>query len=342
MKAAKRLALLAVQLILAAGLTILHLNGEASVWLWRILLAALAGTTVLLILSECRFRKGLAHLTDELRRAADGNWRMRLLSKEDPVWNEMIFTVNGLIDRLESVQIEAVRSQTARKRLLSGISHDIRTPLTSIIGYVDAMKDDLAATGEEKREYLDILSRKSNGLKELIGDMFTMAKLDADEMPLKEEALDWAEMAREALIVFLPGLEREQIRLEVRFPEDPCIIHADRLSLMRIMGNILKNAVRYGNEGKVLGVELAETARAYELVIRDRGPGITQAELAHVFERSFRGDQARGSHSGGSGLGLAIAKALAEKNGGTVRVESIPWDKTEFTLSFPKPPMRTS
>lgn len=292
--------------------------------------------TLIVFVLLLRIHSKHKHAAAELRRALQGNLKMRLLTKGGRVWKEVIFAVNELIDRLEKVEIEASRSQAARKKMLSSISHDIRTPLTSLIGYLEAMKDDIAASGQEKQEYLEILSAKSNALKVLIDDIFLMAKLDADELPMKEEALDFGETARESIIDVLPEINRRGIKLKVLIPEEPCNIVADRQSVARIIGNIVTNALQYGGEGKVLGVVLAETSHTYELLIWDRGPGIPKEELAYVFERSYRGDQARSMLSGGSGLGLAIAKALAEKNGGTIWAESKPGEKTTFGLTFKK------
>ncbi len=116
------------------------------------------------------------------------------------------------------------KSQKARKQLLSSISHDIRTPLTSIIGYIDALKDGIATSKEEELEYLEILSNKSNSLKQLVDEIFHMAKIDADELPFKEEQLDLSEITRETLIEFLPELSKYHIELKIDIPEKPCLI----------------------------------------------------------------------------------------------------------------------
>ncbi|MBA4495076.1 HAMP domain-containing histidine kinase [Paenactinomyces guangxiensis] len=105
-------------------------------------------------------------------------------------------------------------------------------------------------------------------------EIFTLAKLDADEFPRKPESLDLAEMARESLIEFLPELKKYDIKLKLNIPEEKnCLVMADRLSIIRIIGNIIKNTVHYGKEGKVLGIELIETAHEYQLLIWDQGPG---------------------------------------------------------------------
>ncbi|MBP1996979.1 sensor histidine kinase [Paenibacillus eucommiae] len=338
-----QLFLLLIQSVCITWLVILEFNdyafGMFEMPRWA-LLAALCVTTGLLIFIRFRVRTRLKQMTVELRRAMSGNLKTRLFAKDDNIWNEVIFSINELLEQLENVQIETIQSEAARKSLLSSISHDIRTPLTSIIGYVTALKDQVAISEQEQREYLEIVSRKSDELKVLIDEIFTMAKLDADEMPQVAESLDFTEMAREALIAFLPELNIYGIELKVQIPDEKCLILADRLSVMRIIGNMIKNAMYYGREGKVLGVELAEVSDEYQLLIWDQGPGISKAELDHVFERMYRTDPSRnvssGGSGGGSGLGLAIAKALVEKNSGRIWAESIPWHRTVFGIAFKK------
>ncbi|WP_165379478.1 HAMP domain-containing histidine kinase, partial [Staphylococcus aureus] len=134
----------------------------------------------------------------------------------------------------------------------------------SIIGYIDALQDDISTSEEEKRKYLEIVSRKSNGLKQLLDELFNMAKIEANEFLLKEELLDFAEVTRESIIEFLPELKKEEIELIVRIPEEDCLIMADPQSLIRIIGNLIKNAVHYGKDGKVLGIELTATTNDFQ------------------------------------------------------------------------------
>lgn len=290
-------------------------------------------TTILLILNF-KSRDRLKQMVLELKRVSNGNLHTRLLANDDHLVNEVIFSINEMIEQLEKVQVERLKSETARKSLLSSISHDIRTPLTSIIGYIDALKDDIATSEEEKRHYLHIISKKSRGLKNLIDELFHLAKLDADDITMKSESLDLAEITRETVIEFLPELKKAEIELNVRIPDQQCLILADRLSMVRVISNLLKNAIQHGKAGKLIGIELTETERNYQILIWDKGPGISDADLENVFERMYRGDQSRNLSNGGSGLGLAIVKSLVEKNNGEIWVESIPWEKTMFGFAI--------
>ncbi|MDC2867887.1 sensor histidine kinase [Bacillus sp. BP-3] len=332
MKTDKVLYLISLQLIIIAILLLIEMSHICKL----ILFTALFLITISLFFIRIHFIKSRKSITVNLQRTIHGNLHTRLYTNNDNSLDDVIFSINELITELEKVQVEARKSQKARRQLLSSISHDIRTPLTSIIGYVDALKDGIAASEDEKREYLEILSKKSNSLKQLVDQIFNMAKLDADEFHIQKESLDFAEITRESLIEFLPELSKHNIELQVHIPETSCPITADYLSLVRIIGNLMKNAIYYGKAGKVVGIELLETTSEYQLLIWDKGPGISNSNLENVFERMYRSDQSRSASHGGSGLGLAIAKALVEKNSGDIWVESIPWERTTFGFSIPK------
>jgi len=336
MKRNKTILLIGMQLLLLTSLMVIEATNQPLGFLRGAFFITLAAITVMLLLMHIRFKVKLANMIEVLRRASNGNVNIRLLANDEPLVNEFIFTINELIDQLDKIRVQTIKSEAARKSLLSNISHDIRTPLTSIIGYVDALNDDIAASREEKLDYIGIISRKATALKQLIDEIFTLAKLDADEVPLRPETLDLAEMTRESLIEFLPALNQANMKLIASIPEKKCLVTADRLSVQRILDNIVKNAVQHGQQGKVLGVELMEHTASYHLTIWDKGQGIPEEELVNVFERMYRTERSRNAMFGGSGLGLAISKALVEKNGGNIWAESQPEQKTTFTFTLPK------
>ncbi|MED3542454.1 HAMP domain-containing sensor histidine kinase [Bacillus toyonensis] len=331
MKTDKTLFLISLQLIIC-GLLNIQMGPRVKMSLFITLILI----TTYLFFSRIQFIQNHKSMNTKLSRVLNGNLQTRLFTSNDRSLHNIVFSINELIAELEKVRIEAKRYEKSRKQLLSSISHDIRTPLTSIIGYIDALKDGVAASEIEKQEYLKILYMKSNNLKHLVDEIFNMAKLDANEFPLKEEELDFSEVTREVLIDFLPELSKHNIELQILIPESTCPIIADHLSLMRIIGNLIKNAIYYGKDGKTVGIELLETNTEYELLIWDKGPGIPKHDLQNIFERMYRSEQSRISSFGSSGLGLSISKALVERNGGHIWVESIPWKRTTFGFSIPK------
>jgi signal transduction histidine kinase len=315
------------------GLFLAQQTGNAG---WWICWVALFFVTGLLLYRRYTFNMQQKRLIAALKRATDGNFNTRLLSEDIDLSNEVVFSINQLIEQLDQLQIQTIKSEAAKKQLLSNFSHDLRTPLTSIIGYVDAIKDGIGVTENEKQAYLEIILNKAQILKALIEEIFDLAKLDADEMPLHKEALDFAEITREILIGFLPELHQNEMEIVAEIPEKRCMIQADRLSLQRITGNIIKNAIEYGKSGQVLGINLIETETEYCLQIWDEGQGIAQEDIKNVFERLYRADRSRNSLNRGSGLGLAIARALVEKNDGKIWVESTVGKKTTFSFSMPR------
>lgn len=336
MRSDKIIFLTILQFIILAILLFIEIINQSIDWIKLVIIIGLIVINAIFLFKRYHYVIRLKKLEIELQRVVSGNLNTRLLANEEYVFNNVIFSINELIEQLQKVQVQSIKSQAARKRLLSSISHDIRTPLTSIIGYVDALKDEVASSENEKREYIEIISKKSFHLKQMIDEIFHMAKLDADEIKMKLEPLDFAEIAREALIEFLPELKKHNLELKVNIQEKECFIMADRISLLRIIHNLIKNAIQYGNAGKIIGLDLIETIEEYQLFIWDKGPGIQEFEIDNVFNRMYRSDQARNSLNGGSGLGLSITKTLVEKNKGEIWVESIPWQKTTFAFSLPK------
>lgn len=332
----KSILLIIVQLLIMTGLVMMEMTNEPQGIFRGVLFAVLFIITAILLFMRFRFMVKLKGIVKALKRAIAGNVNTRLLTNDDPLFSEVIFSINELIEQLDKVKVQTIKSEAARKSLLSNISHDIRTPLTSIIGYVDALKDDIAVSREERQAYVEVISKKANALKDLIDEIFHLAKLDANEIPLKPELLDFAEIARESVIEFLPDLKKVDMKLEVSIPEEKCLIVADCLSLRRIINNMIKNAIQYGKDGKVLGIKLIENTKEYQLNIWDKGVGISKDDAAKVFERMYRTERSRNPLHGGSGLGLAIAKALVEKNAGRIWVESKPGIKTTFSFTLPK------
>ncbi|MCY8234566.1 histidine kinase dimerization/phospho-acceptor domain-containing protein [Priestia endophytica] len=267
--------LLLLQLFLVCSLFFLENASLLAVILKSILLLF----PLLFITQRFNVIKKIRETEELLRSAVQGNKRIRLRTGSDAIFHETTFLINKIIEQYEEIEAEAVRSQLARKRFLSSISHDIRTPLTSIIGYIDALKDNIFRSEDEKQKYLHILSSKSSRLKEIIEDLFHMAKLDADEVSFLFQKLDLAEAIREVLIEFPPLIEKEKVSLSVELPPSPCFVYADATSIARIMTNLLKNSLCHGRDGKILKVSLSDKGEIYELAIQDQGKGIEAREL---------------------------------------------------------------
>ncbi|HLV10000.1 MAG TPA: HAMP domain-containing sensor histidine kinase [Halanaerobiales bacterium] len=264
-----------------------------------------------------------------------GNLKHRIHLTDAGDYSELIVLINNLADKLQKEIIKNEESREARKRLLSNISHDIRTPLTSILGYVEALRDDLALSDKEKEKYYEIMHARAENLKEIIDEIFLMARIDAGDFEMDFQAQDLAEITRCCLIDFMPVIKKEGLETELIIPEKECLIYADRLAAERIIENVIKNSIEHGINGSFIGIELSAVDKGFLLSVRDKGPGIAEEDISYIFERLYKGDKTRSHSRSGSGLGLGIASRLIEKHRGRISVESVPGEETVFEVYFP-------
>ncbi|RKD29069.1 sensor histidine kinase [Thermohalobacter berrensis] len=265
-----------------------------------------------------------------------GNFNTKIYIKGSKIFSEFGKIINDFSETLARNAEKQKIVEESRKKLLSNISHDLRTPLTSIIGYIDALKDGVAVNEKERKEYLDIVSYKAKNLKKLIDEIFYMAKLDSDDIPLNFKSYDLGEILRECIIEFLPQINKNNIALKVNIPDEKMLVYVDKLSLNRVISNLINNSLTYGGKGKVLGIDVISLDKEYKVTIWDKGPGIANEHLPYIFDRLYITDISRNNQSKRSGLGLAIVKKLLEKHEGKIWANSIPYEKTEFIFTLPK------
>ncbi len=275
------------------------------------------------------------YIQQQVKRVLSGNENVRIYIHDQGMMAELAQTINELVELMQEISVEKQRSEEGQKRLLSNISHDMRTPLTSILGYLDALRDGLAESAEEQQEYLDVVFSKARYLKNLVGEIFYMAKLDGEDLPLHPINCDLSEILRECMIDFLPELENNKIVTHVEIPEKNQPVFIDKMSIIRVFSNLVKNAMEHGKAGGIVGVKLVSREKDYVIQVWDKGPGIGSDHLSRIFDRLYQVDQARNSTSN-SGLGLTIAKKLLEKQGGKIWVESVPHEKTVFSFTLPR------
>lgn len=289
-----------------------------------------------ILLYQSYMRKNILNsIYNQAQEILKGNIKHRILLKNKGRYSYLALIFNEITEKLQSQVVKNKTAEDSRKRLLSNISHDIRTPLTSILGYVEALKNDLSLDHEERNKYLNILINKSRNLKSLIDEIFQMARLDANDFELDYVIFDLAEITRECLIDFLPEIKRKNFNTEINIPDKDCLIYGDRLSVERIIKNVLKNSIQHGKDGKFIGVKLVAIKRDFILYISDKGSGIKKEDIPYIFERLYTGDKTRNRSLAGSGLGLSIAQKLLEKHGGKISLESVEGEKTTFKLIFP-------
>lgn len=259
----------------------------------------------------------------------------KLLVQKESEYKELTFEVNYLMEAYEQLKIDKEQQLDNNKQLLSNLSHDIRTPLTSIIGYVDALNDGIITSEEEFEEFIGILSMKSKNLKELTDQIFNVARIDAEDVLINLEFIELNEFLTNILIDFIPQFERFGLELENGISSEKYMIQGDRVALTRVFQNIMKNAIQHGKSGKVIGIKSFIANDYYRVIIWDRGKGIPKSKQQYIFERLYKVDDARKMTSSNSGLGMAIAKKLVLKHNGNIFLKSEENKLTEFFVELP-------
>lgn len=278
--------------------------------------------------------KKISQITREIR-AGNLNLRYRLQTSQKDI--EILGgELNRLLDYFQNGFERITFLEEERKRMIANISHDLRTPLTSLLGYMEALKDDATLTAEERRDFLRITSEKGNALLVLLQDFFELAKLEADDVELKLQKINLVEIVPEIILHFYPDFVKAEITPTIKLPETPLYVQVDKVCLRRILNNLLSNALRYGTDGKEIGIALREEESLVWVDVWDRGKGIPAPDIPHIFDRLYTGEASRNSSLQGTGLGLTITKNLVEKQGGQIIVTSTPKEKTTFSFCLPK------
>ncbi|ASA24498.1 sensor histidine kinase [Paenibacillus donghaensis] len=267
--------------------------------------------------------------------AATPNARVRI-HNTSPALQQLAVSLNRLLDRLQTAESRTQATEAAHKRLVSNISHDLRTPMTSVLGYLEALQKDQSLSPEEIREFVDIAYRKSGSMYELLEAFFQLAKMEAGDVPLQFVPLEINSLVKEQLAGLYPSFQNLSLVPEIEIAEDKLYALGDRLAVERIVSNLLSNSLKYGASGGRLGVRVTRFDQQIRFEVWDNGPGISAESLPFIFERMYTHESSRSSGSSGSGLGLTIARHLAEKLGGSLEACSVPGEMTSFILLLPE------
>ena len=245
---------------------------------------------------------------------------------------ELAAQINALLEKYLKIKADYRRSEITSKKMLSNISHDIKTPMTVILGYLEIMQ--LSETLSD--EMLKKVERKAQSVMELINQFFTLSKIESGDMDIELYRVDICEICRESVLDFYELLSNKKFYVKVDMPETPIYIQGNKEALQRILFNLISNVVRYGADGKYLGISLRDDDRNVYVDVTDKGKGIDKAFADSIFDRLFTMEDSRNRNIQGNGLGLTIAKNLAQRLGGTITLESIPHVKTTFTVRLKK------
>lgn len=231
-------------------------------------------------------------------------------------------------------QAEAVKENEQRRQdLIAFLAHDLKTPLTSVVGYLTLLKDDPGLTHEQRAKFTGIALDKARRLEELLGEFFDISRMDLDSGPEEHSPIQLSMLLEQLADEFYPLFAEKELQCAVEI-EHHLMVLGDPDKLARVFDNVLRNAVSYSIPGGQVYIQAQKADGQAQVTIRNEGLEIPEGELANIFRKFYRLDAARSSRTGGAGLGLAIAKEIVERHGGGIRAESN-GRLTSFTITLP-------
>jgi signal transduction histidine kinase len=302
-----------------------------------IAVVALAVLLAFMMIDICTLRRNrrlaedIGALADQIRAVREGNLTTDLQLSEDTDLQEAAQNLNEIQKGMEAALREQVKSERMKVDLVTNVSHDIKTPLTSIVSYVELLRQEQDLP-EHVKEFIQILGEKSERLRNIVQDVFEVSKATAGQLPMKMEILDMGKLLRQTLADMNGQIVQSSFTMKVVIPETPVPVLADGQRLYRVFQNLLQNALYYSLEGSRIFLTLTEEGGL--VIVRMKNTSSVELTDSKDFtERFVRGDESR--TDGGSGLGLSIAKSFTQACGGDLTVETDA-DLFTVTVSFRK------
>lgn len=275
----------------------------------------------------------LEEITHGLREIAKGNFDTEIPVYSGSQLGEVAESINQMSRQLHQSILEERYAEKTKNDLITGVSHDLRTPLTSILGFLEVIEEDRYQDEVELRYYVNIAYEKAQNLKRLIDDLFEYTRIN-NGLPLDIRKIDMVRFIRQLIEESVPTLEKSGMECNLTAEED-LFIMADGAQLVRAYENLISNAIRYGESGKIIDIAVRSDRDQVSICFTNYGDPIPERDLPFIFDRFYRVEGSRSKQTGGTGLGLAITKSIVEVQGGEIRVRSDE-RRTTFETRFPK------
>lgn len=298
----------------------------------------MAGVVTFFMLFFRMTRRKIGYIEDlagGLLTISKGDLRHRVPELSRDELGSLAQNINHMAEELETKIEEERRAEKIKNELVTNVSHDLRTPLTSVIGYLRLLQDGRYQNGEQHDEYLRIAYGKSEQLKGLVEDLFEYTTLANQGVRLHLRELCMNDFLEQLVEEYVPLAEENGLRLIKDLPDQRIYAAVDPDQLVRVLENLISNAIKYSTKPGEIHVALAEEADDLCIAVINNGDPIAAAELPRLFERFYRVEQSRSSETGGSGLGLAIVKSIVDLHGGRIWAES-EGEQIAFQTRLPK------
>ncbi len=273
----------------------------------------------------------LNDISETLDDIAQGNSNRKILAKPSDMTSMICYKINNIVHEFQEQVIDLKKAEKTNSQLMTSLSHDVRTPLTTLIGYLDAVQKGIVV-GAEREEYIETARLRAHDMKDYVDVLFEWFKLNSNEETFAIRKVELAELTRNLLKDWIPIFEDNCLDFDIDIQEKRIKVNLDIDAYARIINNLIQNVIFHSRATHVK-IKVFLLAANVMITIADDGKGISKQDLPHVFERLYKCDTARSEK--GSGLGLSIVQQLVGKMGGSISVQSQPYQRTEFIMRFP-------
>ncbi len=265
----------------------------------------------------------LSHVLEELHLIAQGDYDRRIPFQLAGDMGKVVTSINRLVDSTVSAMEDERMIEKSKDELITNVSHDIRTPLTSIIGYLGLVINGKPKTPDETKRYTEIAYHKAQQMKALVDDLFEYTTTSPNGAPLRLNDIPVANFLEQVAADFELEAQKRHMTIEVIPPKRKMVLEMDAEKMVRVIHNLLSNAIKYGRENTKITIEVLEQKDIITIAVRNIGEPISKEVLEHLFARFYRAEGSRSKETGGTGLGLAIADNIVRSHGGRMLAESV-------------------
>jgi signal transduction histidine kinase len=276
----------------------------------------------------------LRHIINELHYIANGNYDYRIPFELRGDLSKVVDSINGLVDSTVAAIEDEREIEKSKDELIKNVSHDIRTPLTSIIGYLGLIEDGQYQNDEEILKYTSIAYKKAKQMKSLVEDLFEYSKVRQPSVPVNNVSFDMVQLLEQLAADFELEAKKKNIMIQVDTKESQLVMDGDTEKLVRVFNNLITNALKYGTGANKIVIEIEKTKNEAVVTVKNNGEPIPREALDQLFDRFYRVDGSRSQEISGTGLGLAIAQNIVNLHGGYIYAQSNN-DWTSFIIHLP-------
>ena len=294
---------------------------DGEVILMYVLFGILVFTVTFMILQEKSLRY-ITKISDAMQNISEGDLNVTVEVEGDDEFSSMAANLNKMVEELKELMDKERESERTKNELITNVAHDLRTPLTSIIGYLELLSGDVKLEPEIQKKYINIAYVKTKRLEKLIEDLFGFTKMNYGKLSMHVGQVDVVKLLSQLLEEFYPSFVDKNLSYELQSNVPVKVITADGNLLARLFDNLINNAIKYGADGKRIMVKLHADDEIVTVSVINYGYVIPADELPLIFNKFYRVEQSRSTNTGGTGLGLAISKNIVDMHGGTITVTS--------------------